>query len=470
MPKTSVGIRINSSRATVVRLKGGFRSTVVDVVDTLTASPTEDLLEGWTPPACDTIVTSLGADAIFLRVVEVPFSDKRRAIQTAPLEAEDTLPLTLENLLTASQYLAKTPKGAKVLVAATRDDKVAALKDRLTLKGAAPAIIESDPTALMTLHASLFPEGGNHLLIEVDEELSQGLALTKEEGFKEQLVLPGVKEDPSEFIGELSRALTLWASSGFMPEEIFLCGPGSLSLDINSISNDVECAVSLLPLPPNVEIDRAEFRSGWPTWSIPLGLALRETGIKHASHINLLTGDMAPAGSAMPIKRNLITAGVYAAILAILWGATVWMETSAKESELNILRGRVKSAFVEALPEVTNIVDEVNQLSTRVKELEERATALGSILDRELSPLSLLKELSDRIPQDIKVELRDFQAEPGRLRLEGSTDSFDSIDKVKAQLEGYERFASVAVTDAKAGVTADVVIFKMTILYDGGAK
>ncbi|PLX43656.1 MAG: hypothetical protein C0609_07660 [Deltaproteobacteria bacterium] len=470
MPKTSVGIRINSSRATVVRLKGGFRSTVVDVVETLTASPSEDLLSGWAPPACDTVVTSLGADAIFLRVVEVPFTDKRRALQTAPLEAEDTLPITLENLLTASQYLYKTPKGAKVLVAATRDERVSSLKDRLTLKGAAPAIIESDPTALMTLHAAIHPEGGNHLIIEVDEELSQGVLLTKEEGYKEQLVLPGVKEDLSEFVGELSRALTLWSASGFRPDNIFLSGPGSLSLDINVISDGVDCPVSLLPLPPMVEVGSDKFRASWPSWSIPLGLALRETGIKNGSQINLLTGDMAPAGSTLPKKRNLITAGVYVALLAILWGATVWMETSDKESELKNLNGRVRSAFTQALPEVTNIVDEVNQLSTRVKALEERAAALGSILDRDLSPLSLLKELSARIPQDIEVELRDFQAEPGRLRIEGSTDSFDSIDKVKAQLEGYDRFTSVAVTDAKAGVTADAVIFKMTILYEGGAK
>ena len=77
--------------------------------------------------------------------------------------------------------------------------------------------------------------------------------------------------------------------------------------------------------------------------------------------------------------------------------------------------------------------------------------------------MSILREISARIPAEIEVEFRDFTVEEGRVRIEGITTSFDAIDKIKADLAEYPRFATVVVSDAKAGVDRNKVLFKLTI-------
>ena len=51
------------------------------------------------------------------------------------------------------------------------------------------------------------------------------------------------------------------------------------------------------------------------------------------------------------------------------------------------------------------------------------------------------------IRPELEVEFRDFHAEEDRVRIEGTTTSFDAIDRFKAQLEDYPRFASITVSE-----------------------
>ena len=93
----------------------------------------------------------------------------------------------------------------------------------------------------------------------------------------------------------------------------------------------------------------------------------------------------------------------------------------------------------------------------------------------QASPLWNLNDISSRLPQDIQVEMRDFQADPGRIRIEGITTSFDAIDRIQAKIQENPRYASVTVSDAKAAVDQKKVIFKLTIqlgkaLAEGGVR
>ncbi|MBE0617569.1 MAG: PilN domain-containing protein, partial [Proteobacteria bacterium] len=189
----------------------------------------------------------------------------------------------------------------------------------------------------------------------------------------------------------------------------------------------------------------------------------REGAGRQASQINLLQGPFAQTQEAGPWKRLAVVAGAYLGLLVALWGVGVWSESAYREAQYDALRARTREVFRQALPKVQNIVSEVDQMSTAVRELEGRAQSLGSLVDRDVSPPRILREISSRIPKDLEVEFRDYAVEEGRVRIEGVTASFDAIDRIKADLSQYPRFASVAVSDAKAGVERDKVIFKLTI-------
>ena len=98
-----------------------------------------------------------------------------------------------------------------------------------------------------------------------------------------------------------------------------------------------------------------------------------------------------------------------------------------------------------------------------VSGLEERANSLGSLMVREVSPVNVLNEISQRVPAELEVEFREFIAEQDRVRIEGITTSFDAIERIKESLESYPWFTGIAVSDAKSGVKPGKVIFKLTI-------
>jgi general secretion pathway protein L len=221
--------------------------------------------------------------------------------------------------------------------------------------------------------------------------------------------------------------------------------------------------VEILPVPRQGVSVSSDGGIPWPGWAIPFGLAFREVQSRTASQINLLQGPFAPQTGAGPWKKAAAQAGVYLVVLLALWGLGAWSEVSYEGAQYRALVDAIREEFRRALPEVKNVVSELDQMRSRVEELEGRAQSLGSLVDREVSTLRILREISTRVPKDLEVEFRDFTFEEGRIRIEGVTTSFDAIDKIKVDLAEYPRFSSVTVIDAKQGVKRDEVLFKLAI-------
>ncbi len=466
MPKTALGIQLGASSALAVHLKGGWKSSTVTRVARLElprATPDERgaaLLDA-ALPAAEAVVAALPADAAFPRVVELPFSDRSRVEQAAPLEAEETLPLPLEDLVCHVQVLERRGGGAKALLVAAPAARVAALLGELAGGGLDPQILDVEALALATVARRSVPQGDRAVVVDLAPGLSQAVALGPDGPWTFHALSAG-HEDPA-LPGEVAAVLARWGETEVAVDRAYLSGPGAGSQNLAAWSQALGRPVDLLPFPAEGLVDESGGAVPWPAWAIPLGLALREGAGRQASQINLLQGPFAPSQESGPWKRQAIVGGVYLGILAVLWGVGVWSESAYRETQYQALRADTREAFLQALPKVQNIVSEVDQMRTAVRELEGRAQSLGSLVDREVSPLRVLREISARIPKDLEVEFRDYTVEEGRVRIEGVTTSFDAIDRIKADLAQYPRFASVAVSDAKAGVERDKVLFKLTI-------
>jgi general secretion pathway protein L len=467
MPKSSVGLKIGSSRASMVRLRGGFKTAEVDRVETVRFSDFSNLvpeaLQHLRLGAEDTTVASLDGEKAFFRLVSLPFTDKKRAEQSAPLEAEESLPFPLEQLYTSEQMVGKAEGSSKVMVVAALAETVHSLYDTLKSAGVTPSYIDADAAVFLTLNGAAFAEPGNRILLEIDDNISQ-CGVFSADGYKGFYVLPG-SGGIDWLSDELSRILSLLDEDGYRPDAIFISGPGADSITKIHLGEHLPVRVEMLPFPSRLVSAKAQYLSSWPYWSLPLGLALREISGKNTSEVNLMQGELAPRKTGFPLKKGLILAGVYTTILIVLWGAGAYIDISQKSGEVEAIQKSTRALFTSNMPGVTNIEDEVNQMQKAVTELEEREKAVSSIFDSEISPLTVLREVSSKIPKEPVTELRDFIAEAERLRLEGTTTSFDAIDKIKAHLQEYPRFGTVTVSDAKSGTTADSVIFKMTVQY-----
>lgn len=466
MPKTTLGIQIGAREALAVHLKGGWRSATVDRVIRveLPLAPGAErgaALQAAALPRADVAVSALPADAVFPRSVTLPFTDRARLEQAAPLEAEESLPLALEDVACHLQVLRRHRGESTVLLAAAPETRLELLLEPLRAAGLEPRVVDVEALALAAVAARTLPKDRTAVAVDLGASLCQAVVLGPEgpETFHAFSAPPG---DPA-----LAAEVALFVSSqgARTPPvvEAYLSGPGAGEQDLEAWTQALDVPVRLLPFPSSAVADESGGEVPWPAWAIPLGLAFREGTGARGSQINLLHGRLARERGAAPWKGLAVRGGAYALGLLALWGLSVWIESAYRDSQLQTLRGEVREVFRQALPEVTNVVSEIDQLRTAVRELESRAASLGSLVDSEVSPLRILREISSRIPPEIEVEFRDFTVEEGRVRVEGVTTSFDAIDKIKADLSSYPRFLSVTVSDAKAGVEREKVLFKLTI-------
>jgi len=107
-------------------------------------------------------------------------------------------------------------------------------------------------------------------------------------------------------------------------------------------------------------------------------------------------------------------------------------------------------------------------MRAKIEELK-RDPLLSSEAGMEgMSVLELMREITLRIPEDVRVDIKDLAINEGRVAITGETDSFESVDKIKAGLQKFTGFKRVALTHAKIGVKGDKVEFKFSISMGEG--
>jgi general secretion pathway protein L len=174
---------------------------------------------------------------------------------------------------------------------------------------------------------------------------------------------------------------------------------------------------------------------------VSLGLALSE-------QVNFRKGDfsyrMADAGTRNR-KRTLIIAGAVALVLA---GANLGVKYYLVESSYGKLDREIKELYRQTFPESKAVADPVRQLHIKLDEAKQKFGVLGS----GSSALDAMKAVTEGIPKEVRVIFQEFILEGDRLKLQGEASSFESVDKMKAELLKAEPFADVQVADTRMGV------------------
>jgi Tfp pilus assembly protein PilN len=63
----------------------------------------------------------------------------------------------------------------------------------------------------------------------------------------------------------------------------------------------------------------------------------------------------------------------------------------------------------------------------------------------------VMQTVTEGIPKEVRVTFQDFLLEGDRLKLGGDVASFESVDKMKAELQKAPSFAEVQVLDTRMG-------------------
>lgn len=464
MTKKILGVQLTSEGTYAVRLARGWKGLTVDLVRrTGRAAPASADAVEESEETQELVVGAAPSDAVFHRELELPFSDMRKLEQAAPLEAEESLPLPLEELVYDVQLIAKLPRGAEVLFIASPTQRVDAVLADYGHQGLSPAILDVDALALAT--AARWGLGDDVSALVVDLSLHVCQAALVAGGVLRTFHVFSAAATDSELLQEISALLARCGDSP--PGAIYLTGPAVAVADEAAWSRTLELPVHRLPFPPSGVGAPGEHLKSWPSWAIPLGLALRGAGRRAASRVNLLRDASTLAKSAPPWKQTAVAVAIYAVVLLTFWSTTAWMEAHQLQARSEALELSIRKSFQAALPDVKNVVNAVEQLKSKVSKLEEEDRALSSISDAESSPLRVLRDISAKIPKDTEVELRDLSIDSEKLRIEGATTSYRASERVKSDIMAASPRFATASSDAKDGTKPGEVLFTLSVNLGG---
>jgi general secretion pathway protein L len=183
---------------------------------------------------------------------------------------------------------------------------------------------------------------------------------------------------------------------------------------------------------------------------------------------NFRRGVFALKGEWAALKKKLVVAGAILALTLLLAGTSAWRGYAHKTRRVEALQQQLNSQFRSILPEAQTIVDIPLQMRQAIGQLRSKGRLLG--VGGSSSALAVLQEISVRMPKDILVDIDNLNYGADGLRLEGSTDSYDDINRIARSLEQSSLFGEAQISDAKTSIDNQRINFRLNLTFSGGVN
>ncbi len=435
---------------------------------------------------------AVGAENFFFRNLVLPFADSKQIDKTLPLELEEltSYPIDtfhLDFLTSAGRgggtdiFAAMVEKGFLVdtlaQLATNRLDPEVFAVSGLQIAAALNAM-GPERNTFIVLDVSfkqatlILVDNGQIILVRslsVDSERSAGFSLSYDEA--------KISADKPEQIAEIVRELDLSlqqtlvsvgrASLVSKNTPCFITGAVGL---YSPVFEQLKKALPLDILPCNIA--KQPLLKIEPSESLPWNPALMNRALslglwkrKDCLILNFRKGIYKKQRSLAWVRKNLMTIVMSSGLICALVIGGLWLDYSELARKRNALHNEVETIFRETLPEVTRVVNPVQQLKVKINEsngLNRSGAEQGSSIHK----LTLLSELSSRIPQTMPVRITRLVADQKDLRIKAETRDFNTVDNVKRELEKSGLFKNVEISSANLAPKGGEVRFELKLEFN----
>jgi type IV pilus assembly protein PilM len=434
-------------------------------------------------------VTSLAADTLSFRNLKMPFKSRRKIRQTLNFELEPLIPYAIEEVVT--DFLIMEPFHLQsdsadnsltdlFVIAAPKE----AIRDRIEELAPlrVPIIeVETVPAALSLIsagysrdfyilldigaketvavffrngvifHIRSFAFGGNTITEAVSRSL--GLDFDQAEEKKKTGQIAGADQEVAEacqkFCAELSHTLHYLNQRGSdeKPSKLIVTGGGAMGNLFNrELGNYFSVPVEKLDVRAFKHVSvPTEMMDSWDAMRMNNALALALRGsLKTENGFNFKKDEFTGAERLLvDFKANIRK---IAAVLVIVFGIAV-IDSGAgfyiDKRRLANLKSEITNILKKSSPDITRVVDPVQQMKTKVNEAEK--FSMGAT-DR--SVLDLLKSISETIPPSTEFLITDLNYDGEKIEIRGETADFDSVETIKREIARSGTFKNITVSGA----------------------
>ena len=420
-----------------------------------------------------TVLSSLPGDMVSWRTFFLPFRDRKRLDQTVPFELETQVPFGLDEVVVDYHVLYRDRSGCNVLAALVQRKD---LEEHLKLLGEAgldPKIVDVAP--LVTLNVlSLLGTDLPETFVYIDGTAQRMLVALYR---NRQLVglrtlVNGLPSDgaPAETVaagngnaaasaGHLAPQITevrwtLLALNGAPLDDGLPCivaGEGAhcdqLTQELAAASDMVVRRLGASPV-RNIPAPLVE---QLPSFTCPLGLALREVAPNDAVGVNFRQGEFAYHRGQDELRRALWRTGALAALVIMLAMTNMYMQYEQLASQLALIEGQIRNVFTRTLPDVQRITDARGQLQAEIDAAQNRLKILAGLAPANgATAIDVMRTIAAAVPDSVTVDVDEYIMEPEAVRIKAKTASFEAADTIKQQLINTHYFGDVQVKDVKS--------------------
>lgn len=190
---------------------------------------------------------------------------------------------------------------------------------------------------------------------------------------------------------------------------------------------------------------------------------------KPGSVLNFSKRPYGPGAFFNKFKAELLATAVMAVIIFTLFIFSLYQNIFSLEKRISHVRAAGTAIYKKSFPqeEVLPGYSPLLLMQARVKQILQHKGGTLESRDMANTPdmlaIDVLYELSARIPADMNTQLSRLLFNHGQVTITGTTDSFNTVDRLKSALEKSAIFKTVTINTADAGKTGGRVIFQFNI-------
>lgn len=477
MAETRVGLDIGEDAVRAVRVSAGLRGMEIVGCQVMPVSDGADVEgalsklleeEAWRE---GTLITAVSARDCSFHRVRIPFRDRKKIARVLPMEMEHFLPPGEGERLHDFMVIGETDTTDLLGVSVPRE-RVAERVTLLKAAGREAAIIDGGVLPLAVRLADIEKTGETTLYLHAHDSdwtaflcregrviavRSFFLAADAARSGNPPGEFPGAeREDGSGWEEALFRQIRntclslLWREEiPTLPSRALLGGPGAKRPGLTDrLARVLEMPVAAvdLALLESIPMDDS-VKARWDPPEMNLALALASRNFRKAAGVNFARDDFSPQKPHRELRKQGVRALILILSLLLLGGVDFYLDYSRDNRRLQALKNEVSLIFRETLPQVTRVVDPLQQMKVALDEAGKRSLIPGKGEGGE-SILVLLREISRLVGPDAFFIIKALSWDGETLEIRGETDRFNAVDQIKAALDPSPLFRTVTIASA----------------------
>ena len=408
---------------------------------------------------------TLPASSFYVKQFTLPFTDRRKIDQVAYYELQDLISFGDEPFVYDIVLIESQPNHSRWLATIIKESELHPWLELLNRHAMQVEVVTI--SSLARVKQLMIGSGGSRgsfIYLDIGTQESSLFHLING-GIDTIRVLPGGDSDSGERLKQevlrtyrAQRARTSGSSSA----AIKIGGAGGDRIGVDWLAGCIEFSEAEV-----VDSAGLGLSDNQAMQMLPLYLRTRLLGLagslnELAELPNIVRKKTEPSAGYAVLKKF---APALLALLAAI-GLTVgyqMFDYRKMAAERDRLAAEARQIYAQAMDGRNPVADPVAELRARINEIDQSVVA-ALVEHPEISAVTLLSDISRRMPNSVQVSFERFSFDRREVRLDGFTESYNDVDTIKKNLERSTLYKAVAIESAGSGGENSGVRFSIALL------